>query len=76
MDTNSASLIADLFLDSYMADFIQAAFKKYEKKLARSFNFPFRCPIVVFPPSPSPPPVFDRRESGYIVEFLPGKMAI
>jgi hypothetical protein len=37
MGTNYAPLLADLFLYSYEADFIQ----KNEKKLARSFNFMF-----------------------------------
>ena len=39
--TNCA-LLADLFLYSYEADFIQGLPKKNEKKLARSFNFMFR----------------------------------
>ena len=42
MDTNFAPLLADLFLYSYEADFIQELLKKNEKKLARSFNFTFR----------------------------------
>ena len=37
-----APLLADLFLYSYEADFIQEIQQKNEKKLARSFNFPFR----------------------------------
>jgi len=40
--TNCASLLADFFLYSYDADFIQRRLKKSEKKLARSFNFTFR----------------------------------
>jgi hypothetical protein len=40
--TNFAPLLADLFLYSYGADFIQGLLKKNEKKLARSFNFTFR----------------------------------
>jgi hypothetical protein len=40
--TNSAPLLADLFLYSYGADFIQGLLKKNEKKLARSFKFTFR----------------------------------
>ena len=39
---NCALLLADLFLYSYEADFIQG-FKKNENKLARSLNFTFRC---------------------------------
>jgi hypothetical protein len=31
-----------MFLYSYEADFIQGLLKKYEKNLARSFNFTFR----------------------------------
>ena len=42
MGTNCAPLLADLFLYSYEADFIQGLLKKNEKKLARSFNFKFR----------------------------------
>jgi hypothetical protein len=39
---NCAPLLADLFLYSYEADFIQGLLKKNEKKLSRSFNFTFR----------------------------------
>ena len=42
MGTNSATLLAELFLYSYEADFIQGPLKKNEKKLVRSFNFMFR----------------------------------
>ena len=41
MGTNCAPLLADFFLYSYEADFIQGLLKKNEKKLARSFNFTF-----------------------------------
>jgi hypothetical protein len=41
MGTHCAFLLADLFLYSYEADFIQGLLKKNEKKLARSFNFTF-----------------------------------
>jgi hypothetical protein len=37
-----APLLADLFLYSYEADFIQGLLKKNEMKLARSFSFTFR----------------------------------
>ena len=40
--TSCAPLLADLFLYSYEADFIQGLLKKNEKKLARSFNYTFR----------------------------------
>jgi hypothetical protein len=43
MGTNCAPLLADFFLYSYEAHFIQGLLKKNEKKLARSFNFTFRC---------------------------------
>ena len=43
MGTNCAPLLADLFLYSYEAYFIQRLLKKNEKKLARSFNFTFHC---------------------------------
>jgi hypothetical protein len=42
MGTNCAPLLADLFLYSYEADFIQGFLKKNENKLSRSFNFTFR----------------------------------
>ena len=42
MSTNCAPLLADLFLYSCEADFIQGLLKKNEKKLARSFNFTLR----------------------------------
>ena len=42
MGTNCVPLLADLFLYSYEADFIQGLLKKNEKKLARSFDFTFR----------------------------------
>jgi hypothetical protein len=39
MGANCAPLLADLFLYSSEADFIQGLLNKNEKKLARSFNF-------------------------------------
>ena len=42
MGTNCATLLADLFLHSYEANFIQWLLQKHEKKLSRSFNFKFR----------------------------------
>ena len=42
MGTNCAPLLADVFLYSHEADFIQGLLKKNEQKLARSFNFTFR----------------------------------
>ena len=42
MGTNCIPLLADLFLYSCEADFIQGLLKKNEKKLARSFNFTLR----------------------------------
>jgi len=42
MGTNCAPLLADLFLYSYEADFIQGLLRNNKKKLARSFNFTFR----------------------------------
>ena len=41
MGTNSATFLVDLFLYSYEAYFIQGLLKNNEKKVARSFNFPF-----------------------------------
>ena len=41
MGTNYASLLADLFLYSYEADFTQRILKKNKKKLAQSFDFTF-----------------------------------
>ena len=42
MGTNCVPPLADLFLYSHEADFIQGLLKKKEKKLARSINFTFR----------------------------------
>ena len=42
MGTNCAPLLADLFIYSYEADFMQELLNKNEKKLARSFNFTIR----------------------------------
>lgn len=42
MGTNCAPFLADLFLNSYEAYFIQELLKINEDKLARSFNFTFR----------------------------------
>ena len=42
MGTNCAPFLADLFLYSHEADFIQGLLKKNEKKLARSLDFTFR----------------------------------
>ena len=39
-------------------------------------SFPPRKNDYIIEHSHSPPPVFDRGKSGYIVEFPPGKMAI
>ena len=42
MGTNCAPLLADLFLYSYEADFIQWLLQAKEKNLAQSFNLTFR----------------------------------
>ena len=42
MGTNCAPLLADLFLFSYEADFIQRLFSSNEKTVAKSFNFTYR----------------------------------
>ena len=42
MGTNCAPLLADLFLYSYEAEFIQGLLRNNKKKLTRSFNFTFR----------------------------------
>ena len=42
MATNCAPLLADLFLYSYEADFIQGLLKKNEKEAGGSFSFTFR----------------------------------
>ena len=43
MGTTCAPLIADLFLYSYEADFMQGFLRKNERKLARSLNFTNSC---------------------------------
>ena len=42
MGTNCAPLLADLFLYSYVAEFIQTLIKSGKRQLAESFNFTFR----------------------------------
>jgi len=42
MGTNCAPLLADLFLHSYEAEFVQGLLRKGEKKLAQFFNDTFR----------------------------------
>ena len=42
MGTNCGPLLADLFLYSYKAEFIQVLVQKGKKKLAQSFNSSFR----------------------------------
>ena len=42
MGTNCAPLLADLFLYSYEADFLDGLLKQKQKQLAQSFNFSFR----------------------------------
>jgi hypothetical protein len=42
MDTNCAPLLADLFLYSYEAEFVQKLLRDNNKKLAVSFNHTFR----------------------------------
>ena len=42
MGTNCAPLLADLFLYSYEAEFIQTLIKSGKRQLAKSFNFTFR----------------------------------
>ena len=42
MGTNCAPLLADLFLYSYEAEFIQTFIKSGKRQLAKSFNFTFR----------------------------------
>jgi hypothetical protein len=49
MCTICATLLADLFLYSYEADFVQGFLKKKQKNLARSFNFTFRYIDDVLP---------------------------
>ena len=42
MGTNCAPLLADIFLYSYEAEFIQSLFSTGKKKLASQFNFTYR----------------------------------
>jgi len=42
MGTNCEPLLADLFVHSYQAEFVQELLRKGETKLAQSFNFTFR----------------------------------
>jgi len=42
MGTNCAPILADLFLHSYEAEFVQELLRKGEKKLTQSLNYTFR----------------------------------
>ena len=42
MATNCVSLLADLFLHAFYADFIEGLLKKKDRKLAQIFNSSFR----------------------------------
>ena len=42
MDTNCAPLLADIFLYSYEAEFIQSLLSAVKKRLASQFNFKYR----------------------------------
>lgn len=42
MGTNCAPLLADLFLHSYEAEFLEGLVQKKDRKLAQAFNFSFR----------------------------------
>jgi len=42
MGINCIPLLADLFLHSYEAEFVQDLFRKGGNKLAKSFNYTFR----------------------------------
>ena len=42
MDTNRAPLLADIFLYSYKAEFIQTLLSAGRKRLASQFNFTYR----------------------------------
>ena len=42
MDTNCASLLADIFLNSHEAEFIQPLLSAGKKRLASQFNFTYR----------------------------------
>ena len=42
MGTNCAPLLADLFLYSYEADFVQSLIKADKKRIAQQFNFTYR----------------------------------
>ena len=42
MGTNCAPLLADLFLFSYEADFVEELIRTGNKNLAKSFNFTFK----------------------------------
>ena len=42
MGTNCVPSLADLFLHSYEAEFLQTLLKQKDKELAQSFNFTFR----------------------------------
>merc|ERR1711860_20912 len=53
MGTNCAPLLADLFLHSYEAEFLQGLLQKKYRKLAQTFNFSFRYIDDVLSPNNS-----------------------
>ena len=48
MGTNCAPLLAEIFLYSYVAEFIQTLVKSGKRHLAKSFNFTYRYIDDVF----------------------------
>ena len=68
MGTNCAPLLADIFLYSYEAEFIQTLIKSGKRHLAKSFNFTYRY-IDVFS-------LNDHKFSDYVYDIYPVELEI
>ena len=68
MGTNCAPLLADIFLFSYEAEFIQTLIKRGKRHLAKSFNFTYIY-IDVFS-------LNDHKFSDYVYDIYPAELEI
>ena len=69
MGTNCAPLLADLFLYSYEAEFIQTLIKSGKQHLAKSFHYTFRYIDDVLS-------INNPKFGNYIVDIYPAELEI
>ena len=69
MGTNCAPLLADIFLYSYEAEFIQTLIKSGKRHLAKSFNFTYRYIDDVFS-------LNNHKFSDYVYDIYPVELEI